>query len=180
MPRFFIAINLPEKIKVEFESIQTDLKQKNKNQHIVWVKPQIAHINLHFLGNLNKKDINDLKLNLGALESKYGAISMALTGVGVFPSVKKPHILFLGVKSSNLIKLYQDLGQLLKQNKLPIKKRPFIAHVTLGRIKDTQTHIEFIGEEMPDIEFKTDSFELMQSKIRPNGPEYKIIQSYKL
>jgi len=183
MKRCFIALNLPQNIKAEFTRIQADLKQKNQGIKMVWVDPKIAHINLHFLGNLDEKAINTLKTNLSALQGKYGLISLVLTGIGAFPSLKMPKILFLGVKhkhENNLIKLYQDSGKILQNQNLQIDSRPFIAHITLARIKDNNKDIKFTGEEMSDIKFQINSFELMQSVLISNGPKYNIIQSYKL
>ena len=195
MQRCFIALNLPSHIKAEFAKIQTDLKHKNKGIKITWVDPEIAHINLHFLGDLDENRANALKQNLKALEAKYGPISAILTGVGAFPSLKMPRILFLGVKhkgKNNLIKLYQNLGKILNDQGLKVEGRPFIAHITLGRVRNNSKNIKFTGEEMlashrldtsrsgPDIEFKVSSFELMESVLTPNGPEYKTIKSYEL
>jgi len=183
MPRCFIGLNLPPQIKAEFSQIQADLKIKNKDSKITWVDPKIAHINLRFLGDLDKNRVNTLSEELKALESKYGPILAFLTGVGAFPSLKNPRILFLGVKhknENNLIKLYSDLGPILNHQNIPTEDRPFIAHITLGRIKEAKNSVEFIGEEMPDIEFKIGTFELMESILTPHGPEYKVIQSYDL
>ncbi len=183
MKRCFIALNLPQEIKAEFAKIQADLKRKNKKVKITWVNPEIAHINLYFLGNLSENDINKLKENLKTLENKNGPILLSLTGAGAFPSLKMPRILFLGVKhkeKNNLINLYQEIGKILKDQGLRTDDRPFIAHITLGRIKDKNKKIKIIGEEMPDIEFKVESFELMESILTPSGPKYKIINSYRL
>lgn len=185
MKRCFIALNLPVEIKTEFKRIQDILKEKNKSTRITWVKPDVAHLNLHFLGDLDDNKINQLKNNLKLLEGKFGFISLALTGVGAFPNLKDPRILFLGVKhqgENNLIKLYQEIGKMLNSQNLRVENRPFIAHLTLGRIKDTsfKQQINLIGEEMKDIEFKINFFDLMESVLKPDGPEYKIIQSYSL
>lgn len=183
MPRCFIALNLPDQIKTEFEKIQAGLKQKNNSVKITWVKPEVAHINLHFLGDLDEKVINDLKQNLKVLEGNFGPIKLALTGVGAFPGIENPRVLFLGVKhlgENKLIGLYEKIGQILKQQKLKTEDRPFIAHITLGRIKDFNQKIKFIGEEMEDVGFEVKSFELMESVLTSECPKYKTIQSYKV
>lgn len=183
MQRCFIALNLPENIKAEFAKIQCDLKHKNQSTRITWVDPKVAHINLHFLGDLDKNVVNDLRENLKALEGKIRQISLVLTGTGAFPSLKMPRILFLGVKhkgENNLVKLYQETGKILKGQNLKVDSRPFIAHITLGRVKDSPNNVKIIGEEMLDIKFEVNSFELMESVLTPTGPEYKIIQSYDL
>ncbi len=183
MHRCFIALNLPKEIKNEFAKIQADLKQKNQDIKIVWVNPQIAHINLHFLGDLDENSLRYLKTNLGALEGKFGPISMALTGIGSFPNLKMPKILFLGVKhkgENNLIKLYRELGKILEKQRLSVNNRPFIAHITLGRIKDKNKIVKSTDIEVNHLEFKASSFELMESMLTSNGPRYKIIKSYKL
>ena len=183
MKRYFIALNLPEKIRAEFTKIQGSLKQINPAIKITWVDPKLTHINLHFLGGLEENGINLLKQNLKVLEGKYGPILAVLTGIGAFPNQKMPRILFLGVKhkgENNLIKLYEDLGKILSNQGLPIEDRPFIAHVTLGRVKEGARQVKFTGEEMKDIEFKVNSFELMESILTPGGPEYKILSSTRL
>jgi len=183
MIRCFIAINLPQHIKSEFEQIQADLRKQNKGLKINWVKKDLAHINIHFLGDLDENVVKLLKQNLNALQGNFGPISLYLTGVGAFPSLKNPRILFLGVRQkqdSLLIDLYNKISQILKELKLEVETRPFIAHVTLGRVKDDTHKVKFTGEEMKDIEFKVDSFKLMQSELTPEGPKYKTISSTRL
>lgn len=183
MPRCFIALNLPTEVKAEFKKIQDDLRQKNSGVKITWVDPCLAHINLHFLGDLKENEVNDLKENLALSEGKFGPLTLSLTGAGAFPSLKMPRILFLGLRQANgdsLIRLYQEIGQILKTQKLSPEERPFIAHVTLGRIKDRNKKVKIIGEEMPNITFQVKSFELMESTLRPAGPEYKVLNSYQL
>ncbi|MFH1456917.1 MAG: RNA 2',3'-cyclic phosphodiesterase [Patescibacteria group bacterium] len=183
MKRYFIALNLPLEIKTVFKNIQDSLIQQNSDVKITWVDPHIAHINLHFLGDLSENEQNHLKQNLMAIKGKYGPISLALTGTGAFPSKENPRVLFLGVKhtgENNLITLYSDIAEILKKQSLQTEDRPFIAHITLGRIKENNNKIKFSGEEMPDIEFKINSFELMTSVLTPDGPDYQIVESYNL
>jgi RNA 2',3'-cyclic 3'-phosphodiesterase len=183
MPRYFIALNLPPEAKTVFKDIQDGLKQQNSEIKITWVDPHIAHINMHFLGDLSENDVNTLKQNLKALEGKYGPISLVLTGVGAFPGIENPRILFLGIKhtgENNLIKLYSNIGDILKTEKMSTEDRPFIAHVTLGRIKSNNDKVKFPGEEMKDYEFQVNSFKLMASTLTTDGPVYDVIESYDL
>ena len=183
MPRYFIALNLPPEAKTVFKDIQDGLKQQNSDVKITWVDPHIGHINMHFLGDLNENDLNHLKQELKALKEKYGPISLVLTGVGAFPGIENPRILFLGIKHSgenNLIKLYSDLKDILIQEKIHIEERPFIAHTTLGRVKSNSNRVKFPGEEMKDYEFKVDSFKLIASTLTAEGPMYDVVESYDL
>ena len=190
MPRYFIALNLPPETKTVFKDIQDGLKQQNSEVKITWVDPHLGHINMDFLGDLSKNELNILKQNLKALQGKYAPISLVLTGVGAFPGIENPRILFLGIKhvgENNLIKIYSDIGNILKKQNLHIEDRPFIAHTTLGRVKSNNDKVKFPGEEMParphggkDFEFKVQSFKLMASTLTADGPNYDVIESYNL
>jgi 2'-5' RNA ligase len=63
-------------------------------------------------------------------------------------------------------------------------KRPFQAHLTLGRVKkgarDLWTqYLEYLNSiEWPEITL--DSFVLWKSELKPHGPVYEVIQKYPL
>ena len=184
MKRCFVAINLPNNIKDEFELIQADLGQRNKQLVASWVDKEIAHINLHFLGDLTESEVQIVRNALKAVVGKFGQISLSLTGIGAFPSKNNPRVLFLGVREKDgtkMVNLQRELGVILKKESFDVNERPFIAHVTICRIKNfVAGKLDFVGEEMADTEFQIDSFELMESLLTPAGPEYKMIESYRI
>ncbi len=188
MTRCFIALNLPIEIKSEIAAFQTLLSQKMPGWRVTWVKPGVFHLNLHFLGNLSQDGINRLQSALGALKGNFGPILGALNDLDAFPNTYQPKVLILGIKEikrekeakGGLVALQKEIGKILRTQNLPMETRPFVPHITLGRVKYFPRQPILPVVKINPLEFEINSFELMASELTPTGPEYKILEKYKL
>lgn len=181
MPRCFLALNLPASAKVEFAKIQAALKTLNHHQNITWVEPDIAHINLHFLADLDQKVINNLITKITPLQGKFKPILACFKAIEAFPNLKNPHILHLTFNYSNNLKnLHQALADLITQEKITLDFRPFTPHITLGRIKQNFTQIKLPLETIIPHEFSLSDFSLIESTLNFIGPQYHAIHSFQL
>ena len=161
MKRVFIAINLKEEIKQELESLKQEIVFEN--EVIKWVKKDNFHITLEFLGNMKEEDIPNL---VEKTEKKLKDVkSFTLKTEKICYDNIPPKIIWVKVKENEIV-----------------KNNP---HITLGRIRTwAWKRIEI--EERPEIErdveieFEVDSIEIMESVLKRQGPEYKILHSIKL
>lgn len=181
MPRCFIALNLPTETQAEFAKIQSLFKQTNPELVVTWVNPDLAHLNLHFLGDLDERGVSILKSELAALEGKTRPFLGYLGGIGAFPNLFNSRVLYINLQpplAPNLFVLHTQIKNILQINKFPVDNRVFKPHFTLGRVKKQSNEIKNILT--PTIKFEIKTFELMESVLAPHGPEYKIIKSYRL
>ncbi len=104
-------------------------------------------------------------------------------GVGVFPGIRRPRILWIGLKGDTapLIAFQQRLESRLEGLGFPLETRPFKAHLTIGRArgpvnpKTLATLMEAVGaaESLP---LTADRLILFQSELFPTGPVYTALE----
>ena len=98
--RTFIAISLPEKLRMVIAKIQSELKS-NRENHISWPKPHLSHLTLKFLGEVKENDIPRISKCLEDVAANFSPFSLHSTSPGGFPNIKLPKVIWLGVKRSD-------------------------------------------------------------------------------
>ena len=181
--RIFLAINLPRNLKDE----SAELLDKLYDQYgkgVKWVNPNILHFTLHFLGNVSETQIKQVQEAARKLSGKLGRIEFEIGKINAFPNLNNPRVIFLECRQVNGDSVYKprkELGKKLSMIGLNIDKRPWEPHITIGRVKRRVPGLNRLFSKPINLKkFIVDSFELMESKLKPDGPEYKIVESYKL
>lgn len=174
--RLFLAIDLPKEIK----DYLFELEKKVKEAKITWVSKKNLHLTLKFLGEVNEKDLPELKKQIQIIHPK---LKLKLSKIGFFPNSKEPRVIWVGVEpEEEIIFLQQKLdGQLLH---LFPGEQKFQAHLTLGRIKSIRRKEEFLHSvkslHVEPKEFEITSFQLMKSELTKLGPTYETLESISL
>jgi len=181
--RIFIAINLPPEIK----SMLMHYAKKYKDLPAKWVDPENLHITLAFLGN-----ISDLELGNVCMAAKKEAVqhvpfSINLTNLSYGPDEKNPKMVWVATeKSRELSLLKRGVEEALSEviNFKP-EERSFNPHITLARIQQMALRMMDLEErpqinENLDMSFLVESIEVMESILKKTGPQYSIVESYRL
>jgi 2'-5' RNA ligase len=182
--RTFIAIELPEKIIYTIRKVQEEIKSYGLK--IRWVRPENIHLTLKFLGDIQAADTENVARAVSESATGYPPISLAVKGIGVFPGIKKPRVLWLGISKQLdlLTALQKTLDEKLEAMGFPKEKRPFRGHLTLGRIKseiDPKTLHDVLKEftQFESERFFADRIILYKSDLKPKGAVYtKLIETY--
>ena len=182
--RTFIAIELPEKIIYTIKKVQEEIKSYGLK--IRWVRPENIHLTLKFLGDTKAADTENVARAVSESVTDYPPISLAVKGIGVFPGIKRPRVIWLGVSNQlDVLTTFQKtLDEKLEAIGFPKEKRPFRGHLTLGRIKskiDPKTLNDALKEftRFESEHFLADRIILYKSDLKPNGPVYtKLIETY--
>ncbi|MGD9105473.1 MAG: RNA 2',3'-cyclic phosphodiesterase [Desulfobacterales bacterium] len=182
--RTFIAIELPEKIIYTIGKVQKEIKSYGLK--IRWVRPENIHLTLKFLGDIKKTDTEKVARAVSESVTGYPPISLAVKGIGVFPGIKRPRVIWLGVSNQldMLTVLQKTLDEKLEEIGFPKEKRPFRGHLTLGRIKskiDPKTLNTVLKEfiQFESERFFADRIILYKSELKPKGAVYtKLIETY--
>ena len=103
MIRAFIAANLALSVGEEMAKIQAIL-QKSKGD-IRWVKPQGFHLTFQFLGNIEQTQVDPILTELRATARLQPPFRVRTQGLGVFPSLKRPRVLWAGLTGQGLKEL---------------------------------------------------------------------------
>lgn len=130
--RLFVGVDIPIEIKRTLVQFQSELKDLGINGF--WKSQDNFHITLDFLGELDRDKISRLTETLTKLASNFELFRLTIGGVGAFPSLEKPHILWTAVRGSltELNRLRQELHQELKIDGFQLDERKFKPHITLA------------------------------------------------
>jgi len=183
--RTFIALNLPKNIISSIRKIQEDIKSYAFK--VRWVNLENIHLTLKFLGNINYTDIERISETIMTTVNGYAPISLAVKGVGVFPNIKRPRVIWVGITGQieKLTDIQKDIEENLEKIGFPQEKRPFKGHLTVGRIKgkidskkllDAMKKFEKFESEL----FIADKIFLFKSDLKSTGSVYTELMGKRL
>ncbi len=183
MHRIFIAINLPENIKQKLNLYQERLEEIPAK----WTKKENLHITLVFLGNVAEAEIPEICKIVERVVQKNSPFFLILKSILYGPPKKPPRMVWVkGEESLELGQLQKDLEKaLIEQTSFQKENKGYAPHITLARIKQWQFK-QMDQEALPEVNeeislsFPVNSIEIMESKLRPQGPEYFILESIPL
>jgi len=187
--RSFIAIELPDELKLGIAQLQAQLKS-GKQLSMKWVDPRSIHLTLKFLGNVLADRISDIT---GAIEKAAQGIPpfhLEIRDLGVFPNLRRVQVVWVGI--SGQVDILRQLQQRIESNLSPLgfalESRPFAPHLTIARVRDRASSDEQqkFGQLIADTKFEaTFTFEveaisLMKSQLTREGAIYSKISSVRL
>lgn len=176
--RLFLAIDPPEAALLEIADIQKRL-QKSFAGNIRWVKPEGVHLTLKFFGDVFADDIRAISAACVQEAAKEAPFTLSFRGLGAFPTVKRPRVLYLGLEgdATRLTDFQSILENRLSETGFTGENRPFTPHLTLARIKELREP-EKIAKETTEIakyatkQFTAQEMTLFQSDLTPGGAVY--------
>ena len=177
MPRLFIAIDLPEAVKKNLESMSFGIPGAR------WVSPDQIHLTVRFIGEVDGAMFLDIKNALA--EVKITPFDLQLKGVGHFPPRGAPRVIWVGLeKSEQLQILRKKVDTALLKIGVEPERRKFSPHITLARLKNTPINkiANFLsgnglfGQEP----FQVEDFLLYSSTLTPKGAIHKVERVYSL
>lgn len=180
--RIFIALNLSEETKKEISPLILELDKLNRATAIKWVRPQLLHLTLHFLGYLDETKTEEVESILDGLRINYHETVLSVGNLGVFPNLVSPRVIYLEIKQNqgeSFSNLQKEIGGKLAEIGIKPDPRPWQSHLTLGRVKG-KDKVNLSQIEILNLTFKINRVELMESRLGRSGPEYYIIKSFKL
>jgi 2'-5' RNA ligase len=179
--RAFIAIDLPESVKSFLSEAQAALKLYGFR--VKWVRLQNIHLTLKFLGDTAIADSDKIAEAMALAARNCPAVSLAAKGVGVFPDVRRPRVIWAGLNGQLeiLANLQQTLDAHLADLGFPGETRAFKSHLTLGRVKGkiASAGIKAAIDKLKDFEsgsFEINQLILFKSELRPTGAVYTKVQ----
>lgn len=151
---------------------------KNKLSGVRWVARENLHFTLKFLGPISEDRVEPI---LRALEPPVGErqrFLMAAKGIGVFPDLRRPRVVWVGLGAEALARLAGDVEQALESLGFPGEQRIFRPHLTIGRWRDrsrSSAAVEREIESWKGYDFGACWVEeviLFRSDLKPQGPVY--------
>jgi 2'-5' RNA ligase len=176
--RSFIAFKPPEDITRRIGQLQSQLHSEGVAAR--WVKPSNIHLTLKFLGETDPDKAGNIRDAMQAAVAGHAPLELALGGLGGFPNLSRPRVIWLGVAQDidRLKDIQQQLEARLARHGFQPEHRPYRAHLTIGRIRHPKrwgTRTTAAVRQIPANAlqpFTLDKLIWYQSRLHPGGAEY--------
>ncbi len=174
--RLFAAIPLTGEAH---EAAARQLRElKARNWPVRWVKDEGLHVTLKFFGEVLPDRLETIAEMLGFCVERMSAMTMAVSGAGVFPFPTRPRIIRLDVSAGPDLELLQDrIERAGERIGFPPEGRPFHPHITLGRVREGHRlplgaidQLEAVSQHPA---FVADRLVLFESEPGIGGPGYR-------
>ena len=169
--RVFIAVEISdEKILNKIQTFQKNLEINAKPTKINQI-----HFTLQFLGEIDEEKCKKVKDLLKTIT--FSQFDLSLKGVGGFPNLKNPRVIWIGIDKKGAGKLI-EIAKEIEMKLTPLgfeKDKKFKPHLTVLRVKHKVGDISLQMKEYEAIEFGTQvisKIKLKRSVLSPKGPEY--------
>ncbi len=186
--RLFLAIDVPAPQQDAIEQLQSQFTLPAEEVRWVASEENGHHLTLHFLGDVPELEMVAICRNLQKVTTKIPKFTMALEGVGGFPNLRRPKVLWVGVGegTTELTQLHQVTGDALEeQGRYRREERAYTPHITLGRL-NSDVDEEAWGKEIQKLadwqggSFTVKEVLVMSSELRRDGPIYTVMGRAKL
>jgi len=177
--RVFISLTVSDKVQSIIADIQAELKEYPDNQ-VTWTKPHLTHLTLKFLGDVEEKDLHLISTCLNNISNYSSPIRLNLTTTGVFPTIKNPNVMWIGVGGSEALQILKsNVENKLSSQGFQKDAHELVPHLTLGRIRKLKTGTKMIERfrsiSIPPIVWMVNDVKLMSSRLTPTGVNYKTL-----
>jgi len=179
--RLFVALDI-ESENVARTVLKTQEVIRRLGVRATYVDPSLLHITLRFIGEVDDSLVEEIVDRLASV--KAGVCSIRVGGVGAFPSLERPRVVFIGVEpDENLITLQRQVVSVLRGIGQEDNK-PFKPHITVARIKQFirlgPRDIDLLSSISVDETVVIRSFRLKSSVLTPRGPIYRTVKEFPL
>jgi 2'-5' RNA ligase len=179
--RSFIGVEVGDEIRRKAVALQQQLARTGAG--VKWVEPDNLHITLLFLGEVEDRDLPKLCKVIENTARKGSAFPLRVSGVGAFPTLRRPKVLWGGVSdgAEPLRELYSQLEtKLLDLGLYHREERGYAPHLTLGRTRsddDGQRLAPELAQLLAWDGGRTTIGEvlLFSSEMGRHGPEYAVL-----
>src|SRR5689334_10530352 len=183
--RAFIAVELP--LEIRQAVCQSTSKLRNEVGELVrWVPIENMHLTLKFLGDVSPSNMEMLSQILRAETDLFTCFELRLNGIGSFPNLKRPRVIYIGIQApAALESLQRGIESASRRLGYESEERVFSPHLTVGRVKQnvTATEQQVIRRALEATQIdllgtaRVDSVQLFKSDLKPTGSVYTQLYS---
>jgi RNA 2',3'-cyclic 3'-phosphodiesterase len=176
--RGFVAVLLPDGVRSRLAATAAELRARAPG--LAWVRAENLHLTLRFLGDLEPAVLERAREAVQAAATAMGPFTVALGGLGGFPSTRAPRVVWAGVVTGGegLRALHAALDAALVARGIPGEGRAFHPHVTLARARDPRGAgrlAEALGPGAGFGEVRVTALHLMRSELDPRGARHSVL-----
>ncbi len=183
--RLFIAMNFPEDLRARWGEGTAALRAVAPRAR--WTPTPQMHLTLAFLGEQPQSLVPALASALDTIAGTSTRLSLAVQGIGAFPTWQRARVVWLGVEQSPaLMQLADAVTRACRDLGVPGEGRPFHPHVTLARLDDRVPvdHVRKLEHAVRGMADRTvsdvDSLDLMASTLGPGAAKHELVHRARL
>lgn len=134
--RFFIALEIPNENRLQFQAIQTKLHTLIPQARIT--DPDKIHLTLAFLGEQPDQLKDRLVEIIKNAVVEIPSFEVTPAYIDGFPNLHSPNILWVGVKGDidKVLHIREHIKDGLVNLHLPVDERRFVPHISIAKFKD--------------------------------------------
>jgi 2'-5' RNA ligase len=174
--RLFVAIRPPRAVRERLSAAMGGISGAR------WQSDDQLHLTLRFIGDVDRRQAEDVHAALGAVRQPPFEIS--LSGVGFFGRRGKPDAVWAGVAPPEpLAALHRKIDQALVRAGLEPEGRAYLPHITLARLNRGSGPIGGFLEQaggLASARFPVDRFALFESDLTAERAVYSMLADYPL
>ena len=184
MIRTFIAVKISPTTIARITAAIGDLKPKLPA--VRWVAPENFHLTLKFLGEIETGQVDAIGNALEPAITPFPRCTINAKGLGVFPGLRQPKVLWVGFIGDELTSLAARVDAAVSPLGFPVEPRYFTPHLTIGRWRQVEQRVANLKEELArwrDHDFGAtlvDQVILFQSVLKPTGAVYSKLKVIEL
>lgn len=152
---------------------------------------EAIHLTLHFMGQVEGNRVIELEAELARVIASFAAFELEVSGVGAFPSPRRPRVIWAGISGPGgpqLVEIHRASAKPLRSAGIALEDRAYAPHLTLGRLRRDPriTEREPLARWMRRWEgsrfgkFEVDALHLMRSDLSARPPRYTVVATFAL
>jgi RNA 2',3'-cyclic 3'-phosphodiesterase len=188
--RSFVALLLDDPAR---EAVAAEIERlRPLSRAVAWVPPPNLHLTLRFLGDQTPDRLREVERGLEETAATWSSFSMTLVGLGAFPGLDHPRVLWVGVSEGAATARALQLGVevALDTRGFGREARPWHPHLTIGRVFDDRRRRHLAGPALREAVagaaarpyglVPVRAISLMGSHLSPRGARYQELASLPL
>ncbi len=183
--RCFVAVEVAAPVRRRLAELQQALRRADAD--VKWVEEGNLHLTLKFLGEIDGEQAARLKDLLSAEAVRWPRLEVEYAGTGSFPDHGAPRVVWAGLSGDlgKLAGLAAAVERAAGQVGVPREGRPFVAHLTVGRVKSPRNakRLAAAVDQQRQAAFGKDGIAeivLFESTLAPQGPVYEPLARFPL
>ena len=150
-------------------------RARDAGHDVHWVPPTNYHLTLKYLGWTRHETIDALRDAVTEAIAGTQRLTFRTARLGAFPALDQAIVVWAGIDPSPaIIELHTKIEAATVAFGYPPEPRPFVPHVTLGRLRETRPLKEVVlplSEQMFS-DTRVDALSLFESQAKSSGSVY--------
>ena len=180
--RAFLAFDIEsEDVKKKLAHMQMQAVQTGADLKLV--ETENIHMTIRFLGDITLNMVEKIFVEMKNVQFK--PFPVQLTGLGVFPSLNYPRVLWAGIAqgAEQLQNVFTQIEPRLHNLGLQPEPNAFSPHLTIARVRSARNKPQLADFVTKNTKYDFGSiearcFRLKRSELTPKGPIYSTLKEY--